>query len=402
MLKHARVVTNVLLLLALVLRVKQLLSFGPELGFDAYSHIDYLEAVHGGNIPKATDMWQGYQPPLYYWISSSLAGVFGVSLKFMAQIVSASSGILAGIPLFFICRELLPGAESFAVLIFLTLPNSLLVSSMVYGMQTALLLVGVFLLLLTSAWRRAPDIRFDLSLGIVIGLTFLTRYDGLLLLCPVSLLFLKRWFERASSRLHAFLALVGTILTAMFLMSPILLRNIALYNDPLISNRHPLAYPNPLRESLNFPNYLAPSMFFDPGLTLWTRPHIPHLESVPAMLFGDLWGARYPATLPSQVMLFGGVVLTALGLWGGWLALKDKTWYPVLSVVLANVLMMGVVYRAMGDYSAYKSTYYYASFYFFALAIAAGRQQVREKWGESAALILLVPPFVFLLAFAIW
>lgn len=389
-----------MILCSLAARWKFFQDLPPTWGYDSYSHLDYVALIHQDILPHPSQIWQGYQPPAYYFTSSQIAKAVKTNPFRTAQMVSLICSVLIAVPGYLLARRLVPGWEPLAILALLSLPVSLLTAPMVYNQQMATLWVGLFLVVLYQAWNGPPKLWKEVSLGLVWGLAVLTRFDGLMLAFPLALLWLRRLRSEPKQAVAASAAFCLSSLLAVTLFSGLILRNIADYSQPLITNRHPLLYPYPLEDTTSLPNFLHPRCLVDPGLALWQNPKAKNMESLPMFLFTNLWGGDQNTPVPGQLLMVSGISLMALMALGFQQKKMNREWQPVLAVALANLLFITLFYFQQPDFTNYKACYFHATFYFLALALAAGARELHSRgYGAASTIAWMLPQGILVSSF---
>jgi hypothetical protein len=169
----------------------------PSQGFDYPAHLEYIEYMTKHHIPPlATDGWQMFQTPMYYFVSSAWYKLCALFLNHeiserLLQIVPLVCG-LAQIELCFSAlRYIFPQRNDLQCLGMLLgglLPMNLYMSQSLgneplAGFFTAIAVVlGIRLL---KDFSQAGSNRNHWLLGIVLGLAILTKVTAILLLAPL-------------------------------------------------------------------------------------------------------------------------------------------------------------------------------------------------------------------------
>ncbi len=379
--KTSRILAWVLVALFVLVRWMMVRHYPASNGFDSHGHIDYMNLVYAGVLPDPNQLWQGYHAPAYYIFSSWLAHLSGFSPLSVGQAVSAACSLLMALPGYYLARRLVPGWEPLALLSLLMLPSSINTCAMVYSQQMATLMVGLFLAVLFSAWcSERLSVPREIALGALWAASIWSRFDGFFLGPAVAALWLSRVYRERRNWAHAGLAFLLTCTVCLALISPLLFRNLALFNQPVIRNRDARLFPYSLKTDDILPNFLSPRCLVDPGIELWKDPRSRNVESLPVMLFLRFWGANQVNALPPQLMAFLGLVLAGtvvLGMRASW---RDQRWWSLYAVALSNLLLMAIFLAGEPDITGYKAIYYHGAYFLVALCLTKGAEVASRSW----------------------
>ncbi|RPJ60034.1 MAG: hypothetical protein EHM23_11835 [Acidobacteria bacterium] len=162
-------------------------------GFDVAPHYDYISFIaETGHVPLASDGWQMFQSPFYYFLSAILLNLLSHVFNPNAVVIGLRIiPLLCGIFQVEICYRALrqvyprrPDLQALGTLVGGLMPMNLYVSQYVgneplAGLLTSLTLLVCFQLLTTD--RAAAPHRYAAILGILLGFAILTKVTALLL-----------------------------------------------------------------------------------------------------------------------------------------------------------------------------------------------------------------------------
>lgn len=213
----------------------------PDIGApDERQHTNYIRHLVNEKSfpifdPKSPDLYETYQshqPPLYYLISAPVAAIAGsndAAEMWALRLINVLLGGLAVWGIFTGIRRLTgkPEVGVTAAAITAFLPMFLALSASVSN-DMALFLIGVWLMnVIAIGWEKGWTMKLCALLGLALGLGVLTKTTAVVLI-PVAVYGL---LAKKASRptLNAVLAVGVAVLVAL----PWLIRNQALYGDPL-------------------------------------------------------------------------------------------------------------------------------------------------------------------------
>ena len=202
-------------------------------GMDADQHLKYIEymAVHW-RIPLATEGWQMFQPPLYYFLSTllykALVPVFpGVNIPMLLRIVPLACGALQIELCWRALRYAFPGREDLQILGTIVgglLPMNIYLSQVIGNEPLAGCLSGVVIVLVIRYLKSpVPNTwRAFASIGLFLGLAMLTKTTAVLLVPPVLLVVAYKDHSgdgHVKQRYSSIFMHIGVILGVAFLVS---------------------------------------------------------------------------------------------------------------------------------------------------------------------------------------
>ena len=180
-------------------------------GFDADGHLDYINyLLEKGRIPLANEGWQMYQPPLYYWISAAAANA--AKSVFNQQYFTSGLKLipfLCGLGMIFVCfyaaKTVFPDdkpkqvlAAVFAAIVPMNIYISHYISNeSLCGFMMALSVLCTLRLLQSDG----KPLKNCFILGVVLGVSLLTKYTAFILLPVIAVVLL---YEFAVKRRYGF------------------------------------------------------------------------------------------------------------------------------------------------------------------------------------------------------
>ena len=331
-----------------------------QVGHDASGHLQYISHIlEERSLPLATDGWVTYHPPLFYVAAAALRSIFdpvhgGQGEQWVLKFLPFISGLGMVWVTYALGRRLFgrnQPATVFAVMFAGVLPMNVYMSGYISNEPLYSLLVSVSLLVAARLFTEPrPSIATLVLLSVLLGLTILTKYTGLLVV-PIVVFFVAFHMllaRRVSARRVA--AISGGILLGVSLIGGwAYLRNWIHFGDPLIWNQDPykgytfwqqpgfrtIDYYLGFGESLRHPFYSVFHSFWDAVYSgIWG-------EGLPASTTSlsqrhelwnyDLMSVGYLLALPATAtMLFGFVKATVQSLTGA-----DLSRRLLLSLIVA-------------------------------------------------------------------
>lgn len=180
-----------------VLAANNLQKVPPPLGFDVQAHSDYITYVRQTwSIPFATDGWQMFQSPLYYFVSAALYEVLLIFLDFnTAWIFLRLIPLACGIAQVELCyravRSVFPGRDDLQCLGTLVgglMPMNLYISQYIGNEPFAALFTSLVLVLALDALQHPDRLASPMRqclMGAALGCAVLSKVTPVLLLPPI-------------------------------------------------------------------------------------------------------------------------------------------------------------------------------------------------------------------------
>ena len=215
-------------------------------GFDWGGHVEYIKYMASKwRAPIATEGWEMFQPPCYYFISAVIYSLFGgeaaepSSLK-AVQIMGTISGVANACFAWLVLRKLFENNYliqllGFSVAAFLPMcfyMNPLISNEIFSGSIISLAIC----LLIQYGFEVRIKIRHAVVLGVVVGLALLSKYTALFIfLTAVTVLIIRVLISSSTRRREV--AILAVFLTVVFTLSGWLyIRNLVKFHDPFIGN----------------------------------------------------------------------------------------------------------------------------------------------------------------------
>lgn len=237
----------VIIIIILVINIHNALNYSYERsGFDWSGHVDYIRYVASNwRTPIATEGWEMFQPPLYYFLSAIIYKLFGgetgepLSLKAI-QIMGMLSGVANALFAWLILRKLFKENRliqllgfSFAAFLPMCFYMNPLISNEIFS--GAIISLAIYLLI-RYGFEAQIKIHHAIILGAVVGLALLSKYTAFFIFLTAAIIFTIRVLVNPSMRRREVMIL-AIFLTLVFALSGCLyIRNLVIFNDPFIGN----------------------------------------------------------------------------------------------------------------------------------------------------------------------
>jgi hypothetical protein len=186
---------------------------GGEQGFDVGGHLEYIDHVRKHwTVPLATQGWQMYQAPLYYFLAAIVLKVTGAPVE-MTECVPWLRGLNLVLAMGFLAaaagalKGFSGGRNGRAAVGFMLLascPVAFYLFCYVSNENLSTVMVAVvFLVLSRMRTGRMDKPRWACALGVSVGLALLSKVSGLLLLAPIGCFYaVKLLAERRTGKEH--------------------------------------------------------------------------------------------------------------------------------------------------------------------------------------------------------
>ena len=386
------------------------------LGFDAPGHLAYIDyLLEHQALPTAAYGFSTYHPPLFYWLTSGSALLFGSDPSSLGggiayRLIPFASG-LANVGLVaFAARRIWPGEglrPSLAIAAAGLLPMNLYMSAYVSNEPLLAAWVSGALALATGillAERLRPVAL--ISLTVILGAALLTKFTALAI-APVIAFFvaLRAWWLDGHGPARS-LALFGAMgAGALVLSGWFYLRNWLLFGDPLVWNLdvpgaatwwmrpgfHTPGWYARFGEALSYPFFAGYASFWD-GLysTFWGDGLVGGMARAStrhAFWNDEFQRLVYPLALPATLAIGAGAVKLWLG------SFRDKrVAFRLVFSMLTTVLFLlafslGLISLRLPFYAQAKAFYLLCAVLPLAIASAEGLA-APARWasqGESFA-----------------
>ncbi|MBM3212572.1 glycosyltransferase family 39 protein [Candidatus Poribacteria bacterium] len=215
-------------------------------GFDWKGHVDYIQYMaFEWRTPLATDGWEMFQPPFYYFLSAIIYSLFGGeaadpdSYK-AVQIMGALSGIANVCFAWLVLRKLFNKNYSiqllgFSLVAFLPMGFYMnpLVSNEIFS--GSIISLSIYLLIFYG-FEDKVKIYQAIILGTVVGLALLSKYTGAFIFITGVIIFAIRILVNTHSRRREITILVIFFAIVFAISGWLYIRNLAKFHDPFIGN----------------------------------------------------------------------------------------------------------------------------------------------------------------------
>lgn len=239
------------LMLSIVLWIILFINNTPKLpirlGFDTNGHLQYVQYLltnHG--IPLASDSWQSYQPPLFYFAS---ALVLAFSRLFFTEqyalyslkLIPFLCGIGQILAAYYAARLIFPHSktkQALSTAMAALIPMNIYMSHYISNEPLCAVLMGVSILIAVKILKRQePSLKLFCILGLVSGLALLSKFTVLAILPVIWLIvFYKLALEQKNS-LNKLGKCFGSMLLIMIIAAGwFYIRNWIHFGKPLVGN----------------------------------------------------------------------------------------------------------------------------------------------------------------------
>lgn len=203
-------ITNIIIIIGILLRTMYII-YTPiterqhDVGdFDDAGHLSYINTIYEtGRLPE-TNEWQYYHPPLHHFLSAvwlktnevlfnvpsiyvNIEGLQILTLLFSSLTLFVISQILSRLKIKNIYKYL-------TVLFFSVNPTMIILSGSINN-DCLEYLIQFMILLYMLKYYESPTSKNSLILGIITGLCMLTKFNGIIMLGPITILFLYKLYK---------------------------------------------------------------------------------------------------------------------------------------------------------------------------------------------------------------
>lgn len=235
-----------IVIVMLIVNVHNTMSYKYDRAhFDWWGHVPYIKYVAGKwRVPVATEGWEMFQPPLYYFLSAFIYKIFGGepaepgSLK-AVQFFGMFSGMANALFALWILRRLFPRNKAIQVMGFSLvglLPMSFYMNPLISNEIFAGTMISLSIALLVKyGFTEKILLKHYLIMAIAIGLALLSKYTAIFIFITATIVFGIRMFDKSDRKREwrsflIFLAVVFAICGWLYV------RNLAMFGDPFIGN----------------------------------------------------------------------------------------------------------------------------------------------------------------------
>lgn len=282
-------------------------------GFDDRAHYEYVFFLTSNmEFPPADQGYEYFQPPMFYMIGAVVYFLTVYLLPFVepirtVQFISTFFGIATIFLVYKIAREIFPENYRFQLLslsLAAILPVHIILSGVIGNDTTVAFFVSLAIYFLI-VYEKQPNLKNAGLLGIASGLCMLSKYNGVIILPVLFIVFLIRIFTYKKQWKREITALSIIVFSSLLVGGWWYLRNNLVYGDPFISNIpyfDVLPLPHPVVYYLNFDyevfkypfiNYTTPNVNYfwsQTYATVWfdARPTFGYLPSNWNRIIGSL------------------------------------------------------------------------------------------------------------------
>ena len=236
-----------IIIVTLIINIHNVVTYPhTRSGFDWGGHVDYIRYVATNwRVPIATEGWEMFQPPFYYFLSAIIYKLFGGqfaepdSLKAI-QVMGMLSGVANALFAWLILRKLfkkniLIQLFGFSVVSFLPMcfyMNPLISNEIFSG---SIISLSIYLLI-RYGFETKIRIYQVIILGVVVSLALLTKYTAFFIFLTVATIMAIRIWMNPSMRKRELMLLMIFLIIVLALSGWFYIRNLLIFTDPFIGN----------------------------------------------------------------------------------------------------------------------------------------------------------------------
>ncbi len=213
--------------------------------FDWGGHVEYIKYMASKwRTPVATEGWEMFQPPLYYFLSAFIYKIFGgqlaepSSLK-AVQFFSTFSGIANALFALWVLRRLFPQHRAIQTMGFSLVGlmpmcfymNPLISNEIFAGGIISLSIV----LLIKYGFTERILLKHYLIMAVAIGLALLSKYTALFIFITAAIVFGIRMLDKLHRRQELLYFLIFLVVVVA-ICGWLYVRNFVMFFDPFIAN----------------------------------------------------------------------------------------------------------------------------------------------------------------------
>jgi Dolichyl-phosphate-mannose-protein mannosyltransferase len=368
----------------LVLNVKLASHFGVD---ERLARVQYIKKVAQTWVaPLASDGWEMFQPPLYYYIGAIVYRIFGSdasalkAVQFISCLSSAGLALLA----FLYCRVFFREnirAQWLAMAFAAFLPMNIYITPRINEDTFAGFVIATAIYGFVRWGKEELSFKQAALLGIGVGAAMLTKFSALVVMLG-GLMFLGiRAFSHCRKKDWA---LVGVYLLSVFLVCGWFYgRNVAFFGKPFVGNWDPVSG---FRHGQS-PRSRTPEYYLQLG-TIFFRHPLDSGESWPDRIYGSMWGDVHRILLRSSsheyfwvsivfILAAFPVLAIVVGFFRtGTSAVRNPSFNPDLFLLIVPVWMWAALILFSLKIPASSSV---KAFYFISLIPALGLFLIRGR-----------------------
>jgi 4-amino-4-deoxy-L-arabinose transferase-like glycosyltransferase len=220
------------------------------IGFDVEGHLAYINyLLNNGRIPLANEGWQTYQPPLYYIVSAAAVSASNAifapqKLAYSLKLIPFLCGLGIILVTFYAAKTVFPESKAKQALsaVFASIvPMNIYISHYISNESLCGFMMALSVLLTLHVLKsEEKPLKKSFVLGIVLGLSLLTKYTPFILLPVIAVVLL---YEFAFERRYGFLKILGSFaaitLPIILIASWFYLRNWNHFGKIIVGNWDP-------------------------------------------------------------------------------------------------------------------------------------------------------------------
>jgi tetratricopeptide (TPR) repeat protein len=351
-----------------------------RLGFDAPSHLKYIQYILEKHaLPLTNEGWEAYQPPLFYTASAALFSLAELLLNNEAahmalKLIPFLCGIGQIFIAYFASRLVFPKSinlqaisTAFAALI----PMNIYISHYVSNESLSALLIGLLILATIMILIKDSSTKLFCVLGLVTGLAFMTKLTVLVVLPVIALVLLYKLVDEEERSLAAIAGYFGlTAAITIGLAGWFYFRNWTNFGKIFIGNWDPAAGINWWQDP-GFHTY----KFFSRFGEVFSVPYFSGFYSFFDSMYASFWGdsmlggrsefgygppwnyeyvsAVYILSLPAMVIS----VIGAVRAFRDAIFRADKVWLLILGSLFIAIWSVGYMSLRIPYYGQSKAFY---------------------------------------------
>jgi len=236
-----------IIIIILVINIHNVANYSYQRrGFDWGGHVDYIRYMASKwRTPIATEGWEMFQPPLYYFLSAIIYKLFGGvtgepgSLK-AVQIMGTLAGVANACFALLVLRKLfkrnlLIQLLGFSLVAFLPMcfyMNPLISNEIFAGSVISFAIYT----LIRYGFEEQIKIRHALIMGLAVGLAMLSKYTATFVFLAAVVTLIIRIISNPSTRRREVVVLAAFLIAVFAISGWLYIRNLAEFHDPFIGN----------------------------------------------------------------------------------------------------------------------------------------------------------------------
>lgn len=280
--------------LVLLLGINHAFRLPLGVGYDVRGHLEYIQIIAHGRLPKPEEGWSTFQSPLYHIISAPFYIIFSWFLSEdetakALRFIPVICGLLRVELIYRTTKVVLPentSAQVLAIIIGAFMPMNIYHMAVLNNESLSGVLSALAVLIAIKVFLHPA--RNIIWLGVAIGLAVLTKMSGFLLL-PIATLAVVAGFAREDKWLkHAGISLVVICALVLVVAGWYYIRNLAWVSEANLGYWNPGSHTRYWQD----PSYRTPTQFLSFGACL-SRPIYSAVFGVWDALYSTMWCDGY-------------------------------------------------------------------------------------------------------------